>query len=275
MPSVGHGLTQFAALQRRADHTGPGPGEGEFNATVVAMGRSNVSVRVGDFVPTQREAVRPVSLGVGMPANERMDWLIEKATELGVAEIWPLLTERSVLRLTGERADKKLAHWRAVAVAACEQCGRNRVPLIHPVRDLKAWLGANDAAAAPANAVTPATSAAGVSTQGPEKMAAHLQQPPMKPPMQRFVLSLRGDALPFSDCLRTDPVAQQSSTAPQTPLHLPLTPTPLVFLSGPEGGLSDAEEDAARNAGFAGLSLGPRVLRAETAALAVLARVHL
>ena len=68
-----------------------------------------------------------------MPANDRMDWLIEKATELGAASIQPLMSERSVLRLKGERADKKLAHWRAVAVAACEQCGRNRVPEVHPV----------------------------------------------------------------------------------------------------------------------------------------------
>jgi hypothetical protein len=65
-----------------------------------------------------------------MPANERMDWLVEKATELGVASIQPLMTERSVLRLSGERADKKVAHWHSVAIAACEQCGGNRVPAV-------------------------------------------------------------------------------------------------------------------------------------------------
>ncbi len=78
-----------------------------------------------------RENLRPVHLLAGITANERMDWLVEKATELGVTSITPLLAERSVLKLKGERGDKKRAHWQAVAVAACEQCGRNRVPVIH------------------------------------------------------------------------------------------------------------------------------------------------
>jgi 16S rRNA (uracil1498-N3)-methyltransferase len=69
-----------------------------------------------------------------------MDWLVEKATELGVASIQPLLAERSVLRLAGERAQKKQAHWQGVAIAACEQCGRNRVPVVHPVQPLATWL---------------------------------------------------------------------------------------------------------------------------------------
>ena len=80
---------------------------GEFSATVTAMGRSNVQVRVDTHQPTEREATRAVHLAVCMPANERMDWLVEKATELGVASIQPLMSERSVLRLSGERATKK------------------------------------------------------------------------------------------------------------------------------------------------------------------------
>ena len=71
-----------------------------------------------------------------------MDWLVEKAAELGVASLQPLVTERSVLRLAGERAQKKQAHWQAVAIAACEQCGRNRVPVVHPVQPLAGWLAA-------------------------------------------------------------------------------------------------------------------------------------
>ena len=114
--------------------------EGEFSATIERMGRSTVDVRVGEFRPTQTQMRRAVHLAVGMPANERMDWLVEKATELGVASIQPLTTERSVLRLAGERAEKKRAHWQAIAVAACEQCGRNRVPLIHAPSSLSAWL---------------------------------------------------------------------------------------------------------------------------------------
>ena len=119
---------------------GQGDVEGEYSATVQSMGRSDVQVSVGNFVPTQREASRTVHLAVGMPANERMDWLVEKATELGVASIQPLMTERSVLRLSGERAEKKRLHWQGIAVAACEQCGRNRVPQIHAPASLSDWL---------------------------------------------------------------------------------------------------------------------------------------
>ena len=124
---------------------GQGDVEGEFNVTIQSMGRSDVQVTVGNFVATQREASRATHLAVGMPANERMDWLVEKATELGVASIQPLMTERSVLRLSGERAEKKRLHWQGIAVAACEQCGRNRVPLIHAPVYLNDWLKTGNA----------------------------------------------------------------------------------------------------------------------------------
>ncbi len=191
---------------------------GEFAASVTQMGRSNVQVHVGAFAPLAREATHRVHLAVGMPANDRMDWLVEKATELGVASIQPLMTERSVLRLNGERADKKVAHWHSVAVAACEQCGGNQVPMIFPVMSLTAWL----AQAAPSESL-------------------------------RLLLSLR----PETGGLR-------ASVAGSAPL-------PVTFLSGPEGGLSAAEESAALAQGFAPVTLGPRVLRAETAALTALA----
>jgi 16S rRNA (uracil1498-N3)-methyltransferase len=186
---------------------------GEFDATVTRMGRSDVEVEVGTHHPVEREAARAVHLLAGITANERMDWLVEKATELGVASITPLVAERSVLKLKGERADKKLAHWQGVAVAAAEQCGRNRVPTIHPAVTLAEWV----------------------------KKA---------PPGERWVLSLSEGTLP---------VPRQTGTEPVT------------VLSGPEGGLSPNEENAALAAGFAPVSLGPRVLRAETAPLAVLA----
>lgn len=113
---------------------------GEFSARIVRMGRASVQVQIDVHHTIEREALRQVHLAVGMPANERMDWLVEKATELGVASIQPLMTERSVLRLSGERAQRKTAHWHSVAIAACEQCGGNRVPLVHPVLDLQKWL---------------------------------------------------------------------------------------------------------------------------------------
>jgi 16S rRNA (uracil1498-N3)-methyltransferase len=121
---------------------------GEYTAQVVHMGRSDVSVKVLAHDAIEREAACAVHLVVGMPANERMEWLVEKATELGVASIQPLMTERTVLRLSGERAEKKQAHWQAVAVAACEQSGRNRVPVVHPVLGWAAWLASTGQRAA-------------------------------------------------------------------------------------------------------------------------------
>jgi 16S rRNA (uracil1498-N3)-methyltransferase len=113
---------------------------GEYAAEVTHMGRSEVRVRVGVHDAIEREASRAVHIAIGMPANERMEWLVEKATELGAASIQPLMTERTVLRLSGERAEKKQAHWQAIAIAACEQSGRNRVTVVHPVLSLHAWL---------------------------------------------------------------------------------------------------------------------------------------
>lgn len=114
---------------------------GEYAATVEHMGRSDVRVRVDAHAAIEREPEVQVQLALAVPANERMDWLVEKAAELGVAAIQPLLAERSVLRLSGERAQKKQAHWQAIAAAACEQCGRNRVPAVHALQPLGQWLG--------------------------------------------------------------------------------------------------------------------------------------
>ena len=196
---------------------------GEYEASVTRMGRHDVDVEVGAHHVVEREASRDIHLLAGITANERMDWLIEKASELCVASITPLVAERSVLKLKGERAEKKLAHWQGVAVAAAEQCGRNRVPTVHPAVTLAEWL----------------------------KNA---------PAGERWVLSLSEG---------TQPLAQVQHPAQG---QLPGTSVPPVtVLSGPEGGLSPAEESAALAAGFVPVSLGPRVLRAETAPLAVLA----
>ena len=121
----------------------------DWPAEVLAVGRSEVRVRVGLPLAVDRELPLHITVALGMPANERMDAVMEKATEMGVARIQPLHTERSVLRLNGERADKKRAHWQAVAEAACEQCGRARVPVVAPVRALNDWLAglAREAAA--------------------------------------------------------------------------------------------------------------------------------
>ena len=125
--------------------TGNGFAGGEFDAVITHMGRSDVGVRIQAHRAVEREAARAVHLVVGMPANERMDWLVEKATELGVASIQPVMAARSVLKLKGERADKKIERWQSIAVSACEQCGRNQVPVIHAPRPLADWLRSQDA----------------------------------------------------------------------------------------------------------------------------------
>ena len=198
----------------------------EYAATVLRMGRSDVEVLIGAAHIASRETRQAVHLAIGMPANDRMDWLIEKATELGVASIQPLLTERTVLRLTGERAVKKQQHWQGIAVAGCEQCGRNTVPLVHPVMDFNRW------------------------------MSQHIA----KPPGQNLVLSLSAATQPLSAMVAA--VAHTSAA-------------PITGLSGPEGGLSPAEESRALQAGFAAATLGERVLRSETAALAALVALTL
>ena len=115
---------------------------GEWQARVTRMGKRDVDVQVGSHEAVARELPFDLEIALGMPTNERMDALIEKATELGVAAIQPLQTERSVLRLDGERAAKRVAHWQAVAVGASEQSGRTRVPVVAPVRSLGTWLAA-------------------------------------------------------------------------------------------------------------------------------------
>ena len=115
---------------------------GEWGAQVTRMGKRDVDVRVGAHEAVDRELPFDLEIALGMPTNERMDALIEKATELGVAAIQPLQTERSVLRLDGDRAARRVAHWQAVAVGASEQSGRTRVPIVAPVCGVAAWLAA-------------------------------------------------------------------------------------------------------------------------------------
>lgn len=132
----GQTLTLFGACDAYGQALG-----GQHTAQITHMGRSSVQVCVTGHEAIERELPHvTVHIACALTANERMDWLIEKATELGAASFWPIAAERSVLKLAGERADKKRAHWQAVAVAACEQSGRNRVPSVQPVAGLEATL---------------------------------------------------------------------------------------------------------------------------------------
>lgn len=116
-------------------------GDGHDYATViVAMGKRELRVRVEAKLAVQNESPLSLTLAQGVARGEKMDLIVQKATELGVVRIVPLLTERSEVKLDPVRAEKRLAHWRAVAASACEQCGRARLPLISPAQSLGTWL---------------------------------------------------------------------------------------------------------------------------------------
>ena len=208
----------------------------EWRAAITRIGRSEVELRVEESSrPPLRELPVAVTLAIGVPANERMDSVVEKATELGVAAIQPLWCARSVLRLSGERAEARQRHWQAVAAAASEQCGRVHVPAIALPMHFADWIAKHCIGAV----------SAGMEGEGRGGASDE----------RRCVLSLAASALP-ADALLAGAAAPAAS---------------LRVLSGPEGGLDEDEEAAAVATGFARVSLGPRVLRADTAPLAFLA----
>lgn len=186
---------------------------GEYGASLVAANRREARVRLTEFRASERESPLHITLALGISAGERMDYSLQKATELGVSAIQPLSTERSLVKLAGERADKRLQHWQHVVIAACEQCGRNRVPAVAPVQKLFSYLASVDRGGR--------------------------------------MLLLAPDAA--------------------TPLKRAAPAASVVLLVGAEGGFAPAEHAAAEACGFAPVSLGPRILRTETAPVAALA----
>lgn len=187
---------------------------GEFIARVEAVGKKTVQVLLGEHRAIECESPLAVSLGIAVSRGERMDLVIQKATELGVQDITPLFSERTEVRLKGERAQKKRLHWQQIAISACEQCGRNRVPIVNALQALPNWVDTVEA-------------------------------------QRKLVLHHR-----------------------DTPIATGTTPASVALLVGPEGGLTEGEIEAAQRCGFESLSLGPRVLRTETAPLAALAIVQ-
>jgi 16S rRNA (uracil1498-N3)-methyltransferase len=119
---------------------------GEFAATLLRAGKREAWVRLDAFLPVERESPLAVTLVQGVAATDAMDTIVRRAVELGVAAVAPVVTARGARFPGGAHGEKRLAHWRQVAVAACEQCGRNRVPAVHDVVDLAPWLAARDAA---------------------------------------------------------------------------------------------------------------------------------
>jgi 16S rRNA (uracil1498-N3)-methyltransferase len=189
---------------------------GEYAGRIAAVDRLRVSVDVLEHRRVERESPLAVTLVQGVSAGEKMDFTVQKATELGVAALQPVIAARSLGRLAGERAELKRAHWRRVAIAACEQCGRNRVPEVLPVLPLAQFCGA-------------------AASEGARLLLSPLAQ-----------LGLRSARLDGT----------------------------VTLAAGPEAGFTAEEEALLADAGFLPVRLGPRVLRAETAALAALAALN-
>ncbi|HET7776257.1 MAG TPA: 16S rRNA (uracil(1498)-N(3))-methyltransferase [Azospira sp.] len=190
---------------------------GEYPAIIETVVKDRVGVLVGEHCPVERESPLALTLIQALQGGDKMDFTLQKAVELGVSRFQPVSSRRSIVRLEGERAAKRLEHWRGVAVAACEQCGRNRVPEVASLLPLERALGQADGG------------------------------------------SLRLVLLPG---------------AAQSLASLPPPQGPVVLLVGAEGGLAPEEAEAALAAGFTAVSLGPRVLRTETAGLAALAAIQ-
>jgi len=188
---------------------------GEYRARVTQVNKKQLEITPECFVAEDRESALITELAIGLSRGERMDFIMQKATELGVTRILPLLTERTEVKLAGDRENKKLQHWRQISISAAEQCQRNRLPEILPITPLSDYLASCQCEA-------------------------------------RLVLHHRDtQGLP-------------------TAMH----PASVALLIGPEGGLSALEIEAALTAGFTPLTLGPRVLRTETAPLAALSVVQ-
>jgi 16S rRNA (uracil1498-N3)-methyltransferase len=189
---------------------------GEYSATIETVGRRALDARVGALREVNRESGLQVTLAQAVSKGERMDFTIQKAVELGVTTIQPLLSDRVVVRLDAERWARKQEHWQGVATAAAEQSGRTVVPRVAPVLELRDWLTAC--------------------------------------PSESLRLVLSPDAAQA-------PVRRAANQA-------------VVLLVGPEGGFDPSELSLVDVVGFAGLALGPRVLRTETAGMVALAVIQ-
>jgi len=189
---------------------------GEFAAELTLSSNDTTRARVVSKHAVERESPLGITLAQCISGGDRMDLTLQKSTELGVTRIVPIASERSIVKLSPDRADRRVTHWRKVVIAACEQCGRNRIPDVTRITDLDAFLA--------------------------------------EPFGDALRLLLSPDA--EGDLKRFDP------------------PKSVTLLVGPEGGLAPRERRHAENRGFLPVRFGPRVLRTETAPLAVLAAMQ-
>lgn len=195
---------------------------GEYEAVIAQITKSETIASIGAWHNIEAESPCQITLIQALQAADKMDFTLQKAVELGITSIQPVGSRRSVVRLSGEREQKRLQHWQGVVIAACEQCGRNQIPPVAPVFDLLDWL----------------------------------TQPVSAPSLAK---PLRLMLAPGA----TQPLSQISPPA-----------GPIQLLVGTEGGLDPAEINAAQQNGFLPVTLGPRILRTETAGLAALAAIQ-
>jgi 16S rRNA (uracil1498-N3)-methyltransferase len=183
----------------------------EYLAQITVANKKNAQIEISKVLSTDSKVSFPLHLGQVISKGDRMDFTIQKATELGITDITPLWSERCDVRLKGERLEKKMEHWKKIAISACEQSGRNTLPTLHPAMNYNDWAG---------------------SVEAETKLVLH--------------------------------------TRDQKPLAEIKAPASVALLVGPEGGITDVEVEYCIQQGFIGLTLGPRILRTETAALAAL-----
>ncbi len=207
---------------------------GEYHAIINTISKKEVTVEVTEFTSKDVESRLKVTLLQAVSRGERMDYTLQKATELGVTDIKPINTERAVVNLKGDRALKRVSHWQKVVNGACEQCGRNIVPQVQQIENFK------DCVLNLANGAYLADGSISADGSFPVNTIKLLLYPEAQQSISSCVKSLSAENLL------------------------------IILLIGPEGGISQEELDLAIQAGFKMVHLGPRVLRTETAAVVAL-----
>ena len=204
-----------------------------FEATLGAAGRDRCELAIGAELDSPPPSPLRITLVQALSAAEKMDWAIEKAVELGVTAIVPVIAARSIVRLDAARAERRREHWQRLVIAACMQCGRDILPQVHAVVGLDDWFE-------------------GLVLPEPDPRPAHrLILTPPAAGLNALALSAWADALSGGAAIRQ-----------------------VTVLVGPESGFSDPEVTTAQALGFQPIALGLRVLRTETAGLALLAALQ-
>lgn len=190
---------------------------GEFAAAIMGSDKKKVTVLIGDYLEINRESPLLIHLGIGISRGDRMDWVIQKATEVGVTEITPLITQRTEIKLIDNRIQNKLSHWQKICISACEQSYRTEIPQIHLPIKMNQWI---------------------TDVKSEKKLVLHHRG-------KNTISAMREEKI-----------------------------SSVSLLVGPEGGLTEEEIQASTHKNFEQLTLGPRVLRTETAPIAAISIIQ-